>query len=113
MKLDERTGHTPISDACRDAPTHLRCSAMALYKLLVTLGFEDDQNKIIDRGSAFAESLGSEDVAAALGDDLDAHSVAVGLSAALGIYAACAGKADALEKQRQEAKQQRRKAKLN
>ena len=102
-----------MPDACRDAPAHLRCSAVALYKSIALLGFEDDLDKIIDRGSAFAEAMGAKDTAAALGDDLDAHSVAVGLSAALGIYAACAGRADGLKKQKQEIKKQMRGAKHN
>ena len=53
---------------------------------------------LIERANKFYETAVPGDAVAALEDDLDAWSMAVGFSAALGAYAACDGAAD-IEKQ--------------
>lgn len=86
-----------------DVPEHIKYSAAVMAILANKLGYGDDKLPgLIDRANKFYAAALSGDVVAALEDDLDVWSVAVGFSAALGAYAACVGAAD-IEKQMQKA----------
>lgn len=86
-------------------PDHIKHSAAVMAIITNKLGYGGDKLPgLIDRSNKFYEAALSGDAVAALEDDLDAWSVAVGFSAALGVYAVCAG-ADDLKKQMQTAMQ--------
>lgn len=75
----------------KDVPVHILDSAAAMAVTLNELGYGGDKTAaVVDRGNKFTKAAGTGDAMTALEDDLDAWSVAVGFSAALGAYAACA-----------------------
>ena len=87
----------------KHVPENIKYSAAVMAILANKLGFGDDKLQgLIDRANKFYEAAVPGDAVAALEDDLDAWSVAVGFSAALGAYAACEGAADT-KKQMQKA----------
>lgn len=96
----------------------IKDSATVLAIVVNELGFGDKTNDIIDRGKELLDTTMTKNTAEALGDDLDAYSVAVGFAAALGAFASCLGEADGAVKLKtksstQEIIQQMRKAKNN
>lgn len=96
----------------------LRNSAMVLSVVLAELGFSGEAAAIIDRGNALLDTAMAHNATEALGDDLDAYSVAVGFAAAMGAFASCLGGVDGADKLKtkvstQELIRQMRKAKNN
>jgi len=84
----------------RDLPQHIKDSAMVLAVVLNELGFGGDKlPDTIDRGNKLMDAAATHNITDALGDDLDAYSVAVGFAAALGAYASCMGIADGVAEQ--------------
>jgi hypothetical protein len=67
---------------------------MVLAVVLSELGFSDKQIAILDRGKELLDATMTTNAAVALGDELDAYSVAVGFAAALGAFASCLGRDD-------------------
>lgn len=77
-----------------DVPEVIRDSAMVLAVVFHELGFSDKSIDILDRGKKFLDTTMTHSAADALGDDLDAMSVAVGFAAAMGAFASCLGAVD-------------------
>lgn len=107
-----------MPDKHPDVPQVILDSAMVLAIVVKELGFGDKTNDIIDRGAKLLDAAMVHNTAEALGDDLDAYSVAVGFAAALGAFASCLGGVDDAVKLKtksstQEIIQQMRKAKDN
>lgn len=76
-----------------DVPTSLKDAAMVLAIVTNELGFGNEKLQgVIDRGNMLLDAAMIRNTADVLGDDLDAYSVAVGFSAALGAYVSCLGK---------------------
>ncbi len=93
-------------------------SATALMVMFYELGFGDKPTTILDRGNELLDAIMTSNAADALGDDLDAYSVAVGFAAAMGVFASCLGGANGAVKlttktDMQEFMRQMRKAKDN
>lgn len=91
-----------------DIPEDIKHSAMLMAVITHKLGYGGDKLPgLIERANKFYETAVPGDAVEALEDDLDAWSVAVGFSAALGAYAACSGATCAyatdIEKQMQKA----------
>jgi len=79
----------------KDIPEYIEDFAVSMAVILSKLGYDDDKTaEIIDRGIKFPDDAKTGDAIAALGDDLDGRSLAVGFSAALGVVASFAGAAD-------------------
>lgn len=94
-----------------DVPTPLKDAAMVLAVVTTELGFGDEKLPgVIERGKKVLDAAMTRNTTDALGDDLDAYSVAVGFSAALGAYARCLGKEEA---QMDSLKEQIRKRRFN
>lgn len=79
----------------KDVPEHIKHSAVVMEVLASKLGFGNDKlPDLLERADRFSKAAVAGDTVAALEDDLDAWSVAVGFAAAFGMYAVCAGAAD-------------------
>lgn len=107
-----------MPDKHQDVPQIIRDAAMVLAVVLNELGFSGKTADIIDRGSKMLGVTMTHNTADALGDDLDAYSVAVGFAAAMGAFASCLGETDEAPKLKmnastQEIIQQMRKARDN
>lgn len=107
-----------MPDKHPDAPKIIQDSAMVLTVVLAELGFSGKTIPILDRGKELLDATMTKNTAEALGDDLDAYSVAVGFAAALGAFANCLGETDEgvqlkTKSSTQEIIQQMRKAKNN
>jgi len=102
MVMLRNLGNDPkYEHAFGDLPEHIRLSAMVLSLLTNALGFGGDKLiPLLDRAREFADDAGyaqadtSEaveelyvNIRAAMGDDLDGYSVAVGVAFALNLYA--------------------------
>ena len=74
-----------------DVPPVLKDSAIVFAIIANQLGFADMTLELIVRGNRLLDAAMTGDAAAVLGDDLDAHSVMVGFSAALHAFAGCMG----------------------
>jgi len=85
-----------MTPTVREVPKVLLDAAMLLAIVINELGLSDQTIEITDRGGKFLDQSLAKDAAAALGDDLDAMSVVVGFSAAMGAIASCLGANDSM-----------------
>ncbi|OEU74055.1 MAG: hypothetical protein BA864_06910 [Desulfuromonadales bacterium C00003093] len=83
-----------MPDKSPDTPQVIQDSAMVLMVVLHELGFSDKPLTVLNRGKELLDSAMTKNTAVALGDDLDAYSVAVGFAAAMGAFANCLGETD-------------------
>lgn len=107
-----------MPDKFHGAPPVIKDSAKVLAIVVKELGFGDKTTDIIDRGAQLLDTAMAHNATEALGDDLDAYSVAVGFAAAMGAFASCLGGVDGADKLKtkvstQELIRQMRKAKNN
>ena len=75
-----------------EVPDVIKDSAMVFAVILHELGFSGKTTSVLARGKQILDVAMTTNTSDAIGDDLDAYSVAVGFTAAMGIFASCSGR---------------------